>query len=80
MVREPLRCPRCGVTFALVVGEVGLCEPCQLELEAERVARRQARAQPRPCAEGCGRLVVGAATYCGTACRSRAYRRRRRAA
>ena len=40
MGREALRCPRCGVTFALVVGEVGPCEPCIVEMRAEREARR----------------------------------------
>jgi len=33
--REPLRCPRCGVAFAIVVGAVGPCEPCQLDLQAK---------------------------------------------
>jgi hypothetical protein len=76
--REPLRCPRCGVAFAIVVGAVGPCEPCQLDLQAE--ARREARAEPRPCAEGCGQLVTGAGTYCSGTCRSRAHRRRQRVA
>ncbi len=35
-IGEPLRCPGCGVVFALVVGSVGTCEPCQIEMRAER--------------------------------------------
>jgi hypothetical protein len=73
-----LRCPRCGIAFALVVGKVGPCEPCQLEIVAEAEARREARAIERPCAAGCGRTVTGSAIYCSGTCRSRAHRRRRR--
>jgi hypothetical protein len=62
----------------LLVGRLGPCEICQLE--AERLERRQARATPRPCAAGRGRTVAGAATYCSSTCRNRAYRARRRAA
>jgi hypothetical protein len=73
-------CPRCGRPIVILVGKLGPCEPCQRELIAEREARREARGTVRPCAEGCGATVTGPSIYCGTACRSRAYRRRRKAA
>jgi hypothetical protein len=73
-----LSCPRCGIAFVLVVGRVGPCEPCQRELAAEREARREARAEVRACGTGCGRTVTGQARYCSPACRSRAFRARRR--
>ena len=62
-VGEPIGCPRCGRAIVLLVGVLGPCEICEGELKAERAARREARATPRPCAENCGRTVTGSATY-----------------
>jgi hypothetical protein len=77
--RADAHCPTCGVRFALVVGSVGPCRDCERAAEAERAERREWAATPHPC-EDCGRSLVGRATYCGSTCRMRAWRRRRREA
>ena len=79
MTAEPLRCPRCGVTFALVVGEVGPCEPCEIELRAEREAMRETVSRPHSC-ESCGREIVGRRRFCNGTCRTAAWRCRQTAA
>jgi hypothetical protein len=78
MAAEELRCPSCGVRFALVIGSVGPCRDCEGKAEAERAERREWAATPHPCEE-CGRSLLGRARYCGSTCRVRAWRRRREA-
>jgi hypothetical protein len=69
-------CPRCGRLIVLLVGKLGPCEVCMGELAAEREARRAARAEVRPCGDGCGLTVTGQATYATATCRMRAWRAR----
>ena len=79
MDREPLRCPVCGVAFALVVGRLGPCEDCERKQIASREAALELLSRPHPC-EACGQLLTGRRRFCDGTCRKIVWRRRKTAA